>query len=118
MPLHVHLREGFKVAEITKEFRLPQCLVRMAELDMPSQLASFLIVFRANMTHVRQKFGVFMQHQVVVHSSGSLRLVLANPTLEFVVTMDGLEVLVLHFPLVEYLVAQVAFEDRRWWLSL
>lgn len=82
----------------------------MAELNMTAQLTRFLVVLRANMTHVREKLGIFVKHDVIVHSSCRLRLVLADPTLKLITTMNFFEMFVLHFSLVEDFMTQVAFE--------
>lgn len=82
----------------------------MTQLDMASQLTSLLIVFRADMTHVRQQFWILMQHHVVIHSSCSLRFMLAYSAFELVAAVNSFEVLVLNFTLMKLIIAQVTFE--------
>lgn len=108
--LHVHFGKRLEITKVAEEFRDSLRFVRMAQLDVTSQLARFLIILRADVTHVGKQLGILVQHDVIVHPARRLRFVLAHAALELVATVDVLQVLVLQLPLVEMFVAQVALK--------
>jgi hypothetical protein len=118
MTFHVHLREGFEVAKVAEELRHALGFVRVTEFDVSPKLASLLVVFTANVAHMRQEIGVFVEHQMVVVAAGCLAFVMTHFALEDVACVNLLEMFVLQLPLVENRIAQVAFEGGWRWFSL
>jgi hypothetical protein len=101
MTFHVHLGEGFEFAKVAEELRNALGFVGVTEFDVASQLARLLVVFAADVAHMRQEIRIFVEHEVVVVAAGCLALVVAHFALEDVAPVNLLEMFVLQFPLVE-----------------